>query len=132
MGLGIDGRLDLTSAFDVGPNGSASVMMGRGSLLPCAHARWLFGCAEATFGATVARGVNLASSNSGAAPYAAFGGRAGVDLAMGPRLHLLASLDAVGIATPIIVRVDAGNSPSSIESRPVDVSTGVALFGPIL
>ncbi len=132
FGLGVDARVDIIPRLDVG-SARALLVRPSGSLLPCAHGRWIYGCAVATLGATVVHGVDVGTSREAASPYAAFGGRAGIDLPLGARLHLMTFLELVGVVTPTTVRIDASEEISpTVSSRPWDGAAGIVLAGSIL
>jgi hypothetical protein len=128
LGLGAEGRYDVAS-IGVGESAQANVQRATATLLPCAHFSWLVLCGVAAFGELWARG-DVATPRTASQAYAAFGGRTGADLAISPKLHVLGTLDVVGVATGTVIQVDSG-SPSTT-SRPVEASGGIALLVPIL
>jgi hypothetical protein len=122
-GLAVEGRYDFWTPVSVGA-GSASLQRGTATLLPCARFGWVVACGLAAVGETRAKGDRVSVSLPvQTAPYAAFGARVGVDLALLPRLHLLGTLDVAAIATPVHVQV-AG--VGTTDSGPVEVSVGVS------
>jgi hypothetical protein len=133
LGLGVEGRFDLPASVVVGgPDEQASVERLSGSIVPCAHFRSLRGCAIATLGETWARGgADIANASTATALYAAFGGRAGVEVTLSSRLRLLGTIDLVGVATPTTVQVGQGSTATSTRSGPVDGSLGIALLASI-
>jgi len=136
-GLAVEGRYDVWTPVSVGGDGaSASVQRGTASLVPCAHFGWFVACGVASVGETRATGDQVTSPLGGAtatAPYAAFGARVGADLALLSRLHLLGTLDGVGIATPTNIAVQRfGLSGVDVAgSRPVEVSVGISALASI-
>ena len=127
-GLAVEGRYDFWTPVSVGA-ASASVQRGTATLLPCAHFGWVTACGLAAVGETRATGDRVSVSLSvQTAPYAAFGARFGVDLALLPRLHLLGTLDVAGIATPMQVQV---GGVGKVDSGPVEVSVGVSALASI-
>jgi hypothetical protein len=131
FGLGLDLRVDVIPTLDV-ESARATLVRPSASLLPCAHGRWIYGCAVATLGATVVHGIDVASSREASSPYAALGGRAGLDLPLAARLHLLTFVEMVGVATPTTVRLDASDGVSpTVSSRAWDGAAGILLSGSI-
>ena len=128
LGLGAEGRYDLATV-SVGGSAQASVQRATGSVLPCAHFGWLAACGLATFGDVWARG-DLAAPLTASAPYVALGGRVAADVPLLPKLHLLGTVDVVGIATSTVIAVDAGAETTT--SQRLEASGGLALFVPIL
>jgi hypothetical protein len=127
LGLGAEGRYDVAS---VGVGGAqANVQRATGALLPCAHFSWFVLCGVASFGELWARG-DVATPQTASQLYVAFGGRIGADVAILPKLHVLGTVDVVGVATGTVIQVDGGSS--SATSRPAEASGGIALFVPIL
>jgi len=127
-GLAVEGRYDFWTPVSVG-SASASVQRGTATFLPCAHFGGAVACGLAAVGETRAQGDRVSVSLPvTTAPYAAFGARFGVDLALLPRLHLLGTLDVVGIATPMSVQVGGVGATSS---GPVEVSAGFSALAPI-
>jgi hypothetical protein len=127
-GLAVEGRYDFWTPVSVGA-ASASLQRGTATLLPCAHFGWAVACGLAAFGATRATGDRVSVSLPvQTTPYAAFGARFGVDLALLPRLHLLGTLDVAGIATPMQVQV---GGVGKVDSGPVEVSVGVSALASI-
>jgi hypothetical protein len=124
LGIAAEGRWDAPSTVDVGPNEPAQLQRATGSVVPCAHVGVLALCAVGSFGATWASGVNLLDSKSASSFYAAFGGRVGLDVALGRRLrwNLVAEVD--GIATPMHLRV---GPTTTLDSSPVAASVGTGL-----
>jgi len=127
-GLALEGRYDFWTPVSVG-SASASVQRGTATLLPCGHFGWAAACGLAAVGETRAKGDRVSVSFPvQTAPYAAFGARLGVDVALRPRLHLLGTLDVAGIATPMHLQV-AGVGTTG--SRPVEVSLGLSVLASI-
>jgi len=133
LGLGVVGRYELPATIGVGGTSQASIDKLTGSLAPCAHFGWLVTCGLATFGGTRAQGLNVDGPRTLNAPYAAFGGRVGVDVTILPKLHALGTVDVVGIATRTVVAVDgaSGAAASRAQNGPVEASGGIALLVPI-
>jgi hypothetical protein len=87
--MALEGHATLSSPIDIpdptAPTGIAdpSISLLSGALVPCGHWRELFGCAVVEAGAlrlSPSNGVTLQSPSSGAGPYVAVGGRAGVEI----------------------------------------------------
>jgi hypothetical protein len=128
LGLGVEGRYDLATV-GVGAGARASVQRATGSVLPCAHFGWLAACGLATFGDVWARG-DVAVPRTESAPYIALGGRVAADLPLLPKLHLLGTVDVVGITTGTAIEVDGVAETTT--SGPLEASGGLAFFVPIL
>lgn len=126
FGLGLEGRYDLPVTVVVGSNEDTSVQRASGSLLPCAHIAWFVPCGVVTFGETLASGgAGVQKPTTQAAPYAAFGGRLGVDVKLVSRFHVLGTVDVVGIPAPPSVTVGQAMPK---KGGPVEGSAGIALL----
>ena len=123
FGLGLEGRYDLPVTVSLGPGEMASVSHTTGSVLSCAHFGWLSPCAIATFGETRAHG-EVPGGTIATAFYGAFGARIGGEVPIASRLHLLASADVVGVATPTHVAI----GPNVVTTGPIEASAGVAML----
>jgi hypothetical protein len=123
LGLGVEARYDLPVTVHVGSNDLATVDRGTAALLPCVHVGWFSACAVAAAGVTRARGTTPSGSEI-TPPYVALGGRAGADVALVPRFHLLGTVDLDGVLTP--VRIVGGSA--NTESLPVEASAGIAVL----
>ena len=132
--LAVEGRYDVpVTTFTIVSGETASVARWTGSLLPCAHFGWFVPCAVATFGESVATaGGGLANPTSGTGTYLALGARAGLDVPLTARLHLLGTADLVGIVTPANVTDGTATTTGTVGSNSVEASLGIALFVPIL
>ncbi len=63
-----------------GTNASPRAGFAGGTLAPCVHASWFFGCALATLGHVRASAGDAAQPSDGAGPYFGLGGRAGLEI----------------------------------------------------
>ena len=84
LGLEVRGDGPGTVAFPGG--GQADVLLLAATLVPCAHAGWLFGCAVGSLGWLHASGADVAAARSGSAEVLAVGPRAGFELPVGRSL----------------------------------------------
>jgi hypothetical protein len=107
--------LDLEGRADLPSQGSSSVpsmevrsWLIAGSVVPCAHVVFLFGCPVASFGAigATARGVAHPRENYGA--WWALGGRLGAEWAPGPHVLVRAYVEGLGTMLPVDLFVDGG------------------------
>jgi hypothetical protein len=132
LGLALQGRYDLPATVGLSTGVKATVDRPSGAILPCLHLGSWLGCGIAMAGIQRAWG-DVASSQTATAAFLAFGGRLGFDTPLFARVHLLATADIVGIATPFTVAVDLqGGGQATVASAPVEASGGIALAMPIL
>jgi hypothetical protein len=107
--LSAEGRADLDTAGEVAtlPDGSRTsprAGFAGGSLAPCVHASWLFGCALATLGHVRTSAGSDTQPGDGEAFYFGLGGRAGVEIpivALPARPAFAAQLAADGLLTVV-------------------------------
>jgi hypothetical protein len=104
-----EGRADLDTAGELvaladGTSASPRAGFAGGTLAPCVHASWFFGCALATLGHVRASAGDAAQPSDGAGPYFGLGGRAGLEIpivALPARPAFAVQLAADGLVTVV-------------------------------
>jgi hypothetical protein len=109
--VAIEGRGDVPITGAVSDGVQLRTRIAAGSLVPCGHYRWFFGCGVVSAGALWAEGVNTLQPAVGTAVYAVAGPRAGVEWEIPklPSLALRLSVDLLVNLHPIIARVDGAH-----------------------
>jgi hypothetical protein len=107
--VGLEGRVDLPVMGAVADGVQLRTRIAAGSLVPCGHYGWFFGCGVVSVGALWAEGVNTLQPTTGTALYAAIGPRAGVEWGIPglPSVALRLSLDLLVTVHPVAAQVDA-------------------------
>lgn len=109
--LAVEGRADVPATGTVDEGVQLRTWIAAGSLVPCGHKGWFFGCGVFTVGGLWAEGVSTLHPAVGTAIYAVAGPRAGLEwpLPFLPSLSLRASLDVLVTVHPITARVDGAH-----------------------
>ncbi len=110
LGMGIEGRADLpaSTAADAGAGGGGGAVRSSlvlGSLLPCAYAGPVGSCLVLAVGALRGQGRDLPDARTATTPFAAAGGRIGIDISLGRSWWFAAALDVLVPMTPTALRV---------------------------
>ena len=122
FGLGLEGRYDLPASTRHA-SGGVRAQLTTVALVPCGHLGVAFLCARVAVGSLSAEGVDVLPARSDSAPYAAVGGRLGVELPVTGPLELRAYADLdfpLSRATLQLAATDVWTAP------PVAVAAGIA------
>jgi hypothetical protein len=109
FGLAIEGEASLPASRTIG-RGEVSASLLTGSLLPCGHVKFVFGCLVARAGALRGEGSGVTTPARATAGYAATGARVGVEVDMSGRLALVAYVEAVAPLTRITLQLDGADA----------------------
>jgi hypothetical protein len=124
--LDVEARADLPSqgASDFSPMEVRSWLIA-GSLVPCAHFAFVFGCPVVSVGAlgATARGIAVPREDYG--PWWALGARAGAEWTPAPPITLRAYVEVLGTMLPVDLSVD-GHSIYSFSRGTADLGAAVA------
>ncbi len=107
----LEGRADVPVAGAVADGVQLRTRIAAGSLVPCGHYGWFFGCGVVSLGALWGEGVNTLRPAVGTVVYAVAGPRAGLEWPIPgfPAFALRLSLDLLVTVHPVTAQVDAGH-----------------------
>ncbi len=123
VSVGVGGRLDVPSAADSPQGGKIRATLVGGEVVPCLRAplgsTTLFGCGVLLLAGVTAESTEVTAPRSQSTFFGAGGVRAGLDLAIVPRLHVRLAIDALGHFTPYGLAVNGVTvfSSSSFSGR---------------
>lgn len=104
--FGLEGRADLPASTDIDGLGRVKTSLLLISAVPCAHWRFLFGCALVSLGALQGSGEEVGVPRQATTFYAAVGPRLGTEIHLVKFLYLRIHLDILATLTRTTLRID--------------------------
>jgi hypothetical protein len=108
--FGLEGRADLPASTDVSGLGRVKSSLLLVTFVPCAHYRFLLGCALVSVGALQGAGENVSLPREGTTFYAAAGARLGAEIHLVKFLYLCPHLDIQATLTRTTLQIDGRNA----------------------
>jgi hypothetical protein len=121
--MGLEGRADLRTSMQSASGGVVSSALLLGSLVPCYHHEALLMCALLSAGVLQGEGALVEETREAMTPFAAAGGRMGVNLAEGSRFSAHFFVDFRATLTPTSLEL---NGRDVWRTSPVGVAVGFA------
>jgi hypothetical protein len=120
----LEGRVDLPSAVAVAGLGTVESSLLLATLVPCAHYRFLMGCALVSAGALQGASANVAMPRHDSTPYAGAGARLGAELRVHRFLFLRLHVDVLTTLTRTTLQI---NGQDAWTTPPVSGALGLSL-----
>ena len=123
VSIGIEGRADLPTAAAAGGGGEVAASLFMASIVPCAKAGMLFGCALGSVGVLQGAGEGVSHGQRDTTVYGGVGGRAGIEFPFSAAFSLRVHGDILATLTRTTLQL---NGRDAWTTPPVGSSFGLA------